>query len=365
MIMRYSIVLLSLSLLVGSCDSRPSFTIEGNISDAPGSQVYLNRRDKGKLVVVDSAKIEEDGLIHLDGNIELPQSYYITVNGKRGYKMLFVENGNLEVYGSADSLYNLEVQGSVTQAQYELYSAGLEKLYNLSSDLFDQQHLEFFEGDSSKGRAIEKERRSIEQKIRIYQADFIVNNSSSFASPVILRSLSAGLTADSLQAMINLLDPAVKESEVVKELVDMVARMRTLTPGNPAPLFSQADRDGNPVALEGYLGDGPVLLHFWSSWCSACRDCNLLLTPVYEKYHRKGFKIIGISLDSSRQEWLGAIEEDQTEWIQLSDLGYWDNEVALIYNVTEIPCNYLIGTDGKIIASHLEIDELEAMLAGM
>ncbi|MEZ5010608.1 MAG: DUF4369 domain-containing protein [Bacteroidales bacterium] len=181
--MRYTIILFSILMGLASCNSRSSFTIEGNISDATGSQLYLNRRDKSKLIVVDSTRLQEGGFFHLEGNIEIPECFYITVQGKRGYKMFFAENGTIKVYGSADSLYNLDVQGSITNAQYEIYNAGLEELYDLSSDLYDQQHLAFFQGDSSRGRDIEVERKELEKKIRIYQADFIRNHTASYASP--------------------------------------------------------------------------------------------------------------------------------------------------------------------------------------
>jgi hypothetical protein len=70
-------------------------------------------------------------------------------------------------------------------------------------------------------------------------------------------------------------------------------------------------------------------------------------------------------LDSraQKQAWLKAIEKDQLNWTQVSDLKGWENEAAKIYSVKSIPQNFLIDPNGIIIGKNLRGEELEKKLA--
>ena len=59
-------------------------------------------------------------------------------------------------------------------------------------------------------------------------------------------------------------------------------------------------------------------------------------------------------MDRDRDSWLQAIEEDGLDWIQLSDLKYWDTDSRTLYNVNYIPQNVLVDSEGRIIATKLE-----------
>ena len=77
------------------------------------------------------------------------------------------------------------------------------------------------------------------------------------------------------------------------------------------------------------------------------------MVAAYNKYKEKGFDILGVSLDRDKDAWLKAIDEDQLAWHQVSDLKYWQNEVAQLYGVNSIPHSILLDPDGKIVAKNL------------
>ena len=57
-----------------------------------------------------------------------------------------------------------------------------------------------------------------------------------------------------------------------------------------------------------------------------------------------------------------AIHDDKLEWTHVSDLQFWNNEVAKQYGINAIPQNLLLDPEGKIIAKNLRGEELEAKL---
>ena len=142
----------------------------------------------------------------------------------------------------------------------------------------------------------------------------------------------------------------------------MVAEQKKTAIGAVAPEFSMNDTEGKAIALSSLKGK-VVLVDFWASWCGPCRQENPNVVKVYQKYHSKGFEILGVSLDQRKEDWLKAVKDDNLTWIHVSDLQYWQNAAARLYGVNAIPQSFLLDKDGKIIAKGLRGEQLEKKLA--
>ncbi len=118
--------------------------------------------------------------------------------------------------------------------------------------------------------------------------------------------------------------------------------------GNTAPDFTLPDISGSDQSLSDYKGQ-LVLIQFWASWCSYCRAENPELVDLLEEYKIKGFDILGVSLDTKRDSWTDAIENDRLNFVHLSDLKGFSSPVAEIYHVGSIPQMFLIDESGVII----------------
>lgn len=153
-----------------------------------------------------------------------------------------------------------------------------------------------------------------------------------------------------------------QDPEAAASMQAQIEQMKSLTKGGAAPDFSQNTPEGEAVSLTDFKGK-VVLLDFWASWCGPCRRENPNVVKLYERYKDKGFEILGISLDRTRDKWLQAIEADGLTWPQVSDLKGWQNEVAQLYGVRSIPHTVLVDAEGQVIANKLRGPALEAKLA--
>lgn len=121
--------------------------------------------------------------------------------------------------------------------------------------------------------------------------------------------------------------------------------------------FSQLSNKAKPIKLSAYKGKY-ILLDFWASWCAPCRKEHPKLINLYNTYKGGKFEIIAVSLDNNKQDWLNAIQQDNINWIQVSDLRGQQNAIALQYGVQSVPANFLIDPNGVIIGKNLTADAL-------
>jgi peroxiredoxin len=188
--------------------------------------------------------------------------------------------------------------------------------------------------------------------------EFVQKNANSFAATYMLKTKVIEIDPDTLELLYNKLGNKYKKTLTAVFVANKIKAENATAIGKLAPDFEQADTSGKVVKLRSFRGKF-VLIDFWASWCGPCRYEKPNLIKTYRRFHDKGFTVLGISLDreENKAKWLAAIHQDKLEWPQVADLRSPENRVAILYGVTAIPDNILIGPDGKIVAKDLS-DEI-------
>jgi len=66
--------------------------------------------------------------------------------------------------------------------------------------------------------------------------------------------------------------------------------------------FTLKDLDNKRVSFSEIKGDNLTLLDFWATWCKPCARAIPKIITLYEAYKDSGVQVIGISVDSPRNQ---------------------------------------------------------------
>lgn len=356
---KWIIALLSLPLLSLAQEGK-DFTINGYLKGlAENSDIILKNEDLGPDPLA-TAK-SKDGKFLLKGKLTEANLYYLNITGTKQKLYLFIEPGNMTLEGNYDSLMVARLSGSVSQNDFVEFN----KTFNASFARLSQLAQQLNAGQADPGGAARNEYNALANEINAKTDIFVEQHKRSVVTPfgiLVMSQLSEDITVTEKRYLT--LDEASRQSYFGRMLDQTITEGKIGTIGTEAIEFVQNDTTGKPVSLSSFRGKY-VLIDFWASWCKPCREENPNVVDAYLKYNQKNFTVLGVSLDRARDPWLKAIKDDKLAWTHVSDLKFWNNEVATRYKVSTIPQNFLIDPNGKIIAKNLRGAELHSRLQAL
>lgn len=357
------IIIIVATALLASCTKAPKneFNISGTLDTVFNGFAYLQRRAEGPLITIDSAQIT-GGKFSFKGVVDYPEVYYVTIPATKSSVPFFVEPAAVTININTKEINKTKIIGSKTQAEYDHYLDLLDQfnariresyqMYNTAEQVGDQEKSRYYD---SLTNAIDTEREEFSKK-------YALENSKSFISPYIIYRNSWSYSMEELEKNLDSFDTTLSHSIYTGFLNDYLAILKRTSVGQTYVPFSLPDTSGTLLSVEGYIGQNYLLVDFWASWCAPCRAENPNLVALFRKYHDKGFDIFGVSFDSSRERWLGAINSDSLTWTHVSDLAGWANKAGKLYGIRLIPSNVLLDPSGVIIARNIMGEELRTKL---
>ncbi|AZQ58048.1 redoxin domain-containing protein [Maribacter sp. MJ134] len=366
--------LLGLLTLVG-CNQEPDgFTIDGTLRGEieEGTKVFLKKiGDNNQPVEVDTATIA-NGKFQFKGTATAPELHYIFVDEAQGYTAVILENGTIDFNGQKDSLGFAVVKGTLQNDVFRDYLEQSRALSNKARSI--QEDLQRATKDGSPQAsiiALRDEMQELQEEYKGFELDYIKNNPNALISALLLDRAVAtkAIGYEEIQTMYDALSPEIQNSRPGKRVLDGIEGLKkseeaekNTAIGAKAPEFSGPNPEGETVALSDVMGK-VTLVDFWAAWCRPCRAENPNVVAVYNKYHDKGLNIVGVSLDRTAEAWKKAIADDGLEWNHISNIAYFDDQIAKLYNVDAIPAAFLLDENGIIVAKNLRGPALEEKVA--
>ncbi len=359
------LVIIALAVFTAASCTKPvknEFIITGTIDTTFDGYILLQKRTDGPLITIDSMLLTT-GKFNFKGTVDWPEVYYLTIPGIKSSVPFFIEPSEINFIVNTRDIDKTRIEGSKTQQEYDAYLDMMDQ-YNAKVRENYQMFMKAQEiGDAAKARQFDSLTNLYDQQRGEFTKNFVKQNPKSFISPYIAFRNSWNYEMDELESTLGSFDTILNHSVYTGYLQEYLKTLQRTDIGMLYVSFMMQDTTGNKfLPVSDLIGKNYLLLDFWASWCSPCRQENPNLVAMYNKYHDRGFDILGISLDSNRDRWIAAIHDDQLTWNHVSDLKGWENKVAKLYAVRSIPANFLLDTNGYILAKNLRGEDLQKKL---
>lgn len=377
---KYLIILIPFLVLFGC--KRNLFIIEGSVKNKSQDYLYISKVDINIPVLIDSSKIDSKGSFRFKIKASEPDFYQIGYSGVNFANLLAEPGENIIIDFNSNNLFeNYTVTGSKGSEQMQMLDSKLletkKKLDSLSI-LYERASTEpEFE---TKGLLLEQAYLELIKVQRKFNIAFIISNLSSLAS---IKALYQQIDDETyvlyntrdlqyLKIVSDSLKHHFPESKHTKALISNFEKEMNLFTSRKLQMTANSlpetildpellDIYGRKITLSSLRGKY-VLLAFWSAESRECVADNLQLKEFYKRYNRMGFEIYQINLDEDESAWKNAVRFDELPWISTREDDPSNPRNARLYNVKNLPANYLYDPEGNIIASNLHGRNLQIKL---
>lgn len=351
-------------------------TVKGTFSGVDKKTVYLDYITTNNIAVVDSAVTDEKGRFKFKVNIKskVPSFYNIRYTNQT-VAVLLSPGEDVEIKSLGNISRNYMVEGSENSELLKTLNTMMNRT-RTQLDSLSEIYVQINENDEQMRKSILGEYTKIYLQQKRDLIKFIVTNPTSMASIYALYQkmpngenvfgdisdmLYFKMVADSLSshyptsAHVISLQKDVAQMENTAKLGNMINNATQATTSFPD--IDLPDMYGKRIKLSS-IKNKVILLDFWVAQNNESRMANAELMEVYNKYAEKGFEIYQVSLDDSKPLWITTVQEQKLPWISVCDFNGVYSPAARAYNISSLPSNFLIDTNGRIVARNVPINNL-------
>ena len=381
-------VIMVAALAFTSCNNK-KFHINGNITEATDSMLYLENLSLNGPVKIDSVKLGEDGAFAFDENAMdsiTPEFYRLRI-------------ANQSINLSIDSTETVKVKASYPQMSYKYEVEGSEncsKIKELSiKQMILQNNINAIAKSPNMG--IDSVDVIVARMLDGYKQDIKVNYI--FKEPMKASSYYALFQTIQLGNVNSLIFNPRNNKEDVRVFAAVATSWDTYYPGAERGKNlhniaiegmkdiriienqrAQQQIDASKVSVNGCIDlamedskgqvrrltdlKGKVVLldfHLFASSESTKRI--MMLRELYNKYHAAGLEIYQVSVDPNEHFWKTSTAA--LPWICVRDEGGIQGQSLQLYNVQSIPTFFLIDRSNTLKARDAQIKDLDEAIKNL
>ena len=363
-----------MTLLLGACDNKVKFTIEGNIEGAKDSVLYFEHVSLSGLKPLDSLKLGADGDFRFQADTTAAPEFYV----------LRIHDQIINISIDSTETVTVKAQYPNMAARYEVEgSDNCEKIRSLA--LMQQDLLR-------KAIALEQNQTippgdaqdSLRQMVDRYKQT-VLNNyifkepNKTYSYFALFQTLGRWLIFNPKESREDLRvfaavatswDTFYPGADRTENLHNIVIESMQQLNGTSASTAQQGDgptivesgiielqlpdKNGNLLTLSSLKGK-VVLLDFHTFTLPESAQRILMLRELYNKYHEQGLEIYQVSLDQDEHFWKQMTQH--LPWVCVRDASL---QSAVSYNVTDVPEFFLINRNSQLQKRSSQMNDLEA-----
>lgn len=354
-------IIISIVFLIG-CTSKNqnSFGISGKVENLNTNYIVLSKIEnlqKKTTKTIDTLNVNKRGEFNSVYFLE-PNIYNLTFDTKT--IQLAIDKGqHITINGS--SIEDLTIAGSSDTKLLNAYESFRKESLNSLVNSVRKQIKKLKKSGAEQTEIAELRELEVEN-YKKHLNELVVFIKENMGTSIAIYPTSIRWNGDEnlsfLQELVANFEEKHPTLEITRKLKEKLQLLKKTSIGSVISGIDMPNSVDKIVHLDSIKGTY-TLIDFWASWCPPCRTESVLLNELYTSYQSKGFEIYGISLDSKKDRWLKALEQDKRVWPEVSTIEGFNTPVAIEYNITALPTNFLIDINGKIIAVNIHGKELK------
>lgn len=356
--------------------AQSKFQINGHITNSTPSARFSKYYFKnGDTIVLRFINLKRKDTVFVNNNTfkligEVPYPSIAMIEHKRGSSLILIDN----------SIYDFQLTIDTIQRIYDPEIKTLSKFHNKKKD-FDKVRTKLYERKNIYSKALagtKNEDSILYYNTKILEADndlaisykkLAADNPNSYLTAYMVPA-APDFSYDGYIAIYNALSDDIKKSFYGKNFYDKLKAAQNIQATNTdeqilsLPIIYAIDTTFKKVTIDKvfFKKQKYTLIEFGASWCIPCKKMNEEFRQKLPALKSKGLTIIGFSLDNTFAAWKKGVEIDNLNWLQISDLKATNSPIAKFLNITAVPTNVLIDSEGVIVKKDIYGDELDAFL---
>lgn len=360
--MKKIILFLFIAVFIASC-STGNYKIKGSFEGVPDGTVVYMLNPNEELVVVDSTVVH-GGVFEFSGGFHERSVRMLLVENKAVGGPVVLEPGIITVHMDK-AMSRGGTEGNEILQRFVSANEHLSNLERITSPAF----VKSMPIDKAMLDSLVVARETEAANLMEYSLLAIESNIDNGLGFYILTQIYQKIDVAHLAGMLSRVPLYLHSARYdvmngyVQHLLTVERQRIVAAVGRQYQNFELSDLNDNKILFSNVVSANKyTLLQFWASWCAPCRAELPAIEKLYQKYKKKGVAVVGLSLDSKRDDCRSAVSSLALSFMQLCNPAGGSSEVATAYGVNVIPSNVLISNDGMILARNLSPSEIDALL---